>query len=299
MAAEKHDEQALRMFHDDFRRSLLTHRKGRLRLFFYLIFPKETSPFDAEIDILDQLDFRLWLIHAPPPASTQSQLYQELTNQQDRLLALTNAAMTTRSARKFAPADFAELANSMTDLDRLANRLISGFTNALTDVDRLTGLLNRAAMQRDLALEAERGVQNSTTYSLAMIDLDHFKSVNDQYGHPVGDAVLEQMAERFFESIRPSDRVYRYGGEEFLVLLPETGGDAAHLVLERLRQKACAQPVTDGVIKLTQTVSIGLVEVCRGESPDQAIRRADRSLYRAKESGRNRVEQDHVANSNE
>lgn len=293
MTIEKHDEQALRMFHDDFRRSLLMHRKGRLRCFFHLIFPIEASPFDAEIDTLDQLDFRLWLTHAPPTASTQSQLYQELTKQQDRLLELAGAAMKATADRTFSPAQFAELAQAMSDLDRLTNRLISGFTNALTDVDRLTGLLNRAAMQRDLALEAERAVQKSTTYSLAMIDLDHFKSVNDQYGHPVGDAVLEQMAERFSESIRPSDRVYRYGGEEFLVLLPETGGDAAHFVLERLRQKACAQPVTDGVIKLKQTVSVGLVEVRQGESPDDAIRRADRCLYRAKESGRNRVERDH------
>jgi diguanylate cyclase len=293
MTTEKHDEQALRMFHDDFRRSLLMHRKGRLRCFFNLIFPTELSPFDSEIDILKQLDFRLWLTHAPPSASAQSQLYQELIKQQERLLDLANAAMKATTDRTFSPADFAELAQAMSDLDRLANRLISGFTNALTDVDRLTGLLNRAAMQRDLALEAERAVQNSTSYSLAMIDLDHFKSVNDRYGHPVGDAVLEQMAERFSESVRPTDRVYRYGGEEFLVLLPETGGDAAHPVLERLRQRACVRPVTDGIIKLTQTVSVGLVEVSKGESPDDAIRRVDRCLYRAKESGRNRVEHDH------
>jgi diguanylate cyclase len=293
MTTEKHDEQALRMFHDDFRRSLLMHRKGRLRFFFQLIFPTETSPFDADIEILAQLDFRLWLTHAPPSASAQSVLYQELTKQQDRLLELANSAMKATANLTFSPADFADLANAMSDLDRLANRVISSFTTILTDVDRLTGLLNRAAMQRDLIIEAERSIQNSTTYSIAMIDLDHFKSVNDEYGHPVGDVVLEQMAERFSESLRPSDRIYRYGGEEFLVLLPDTAGDAAERVLERLRQRAGSRPVTDGAVTIAQTVSIGLVEVCQGESPDEAIRRADSSLYRAKESGRNRVERDH------
>lgn len=292
MMHEKHDEQALRIFHDDFRRSLLMHRKGRLRLFFNLTFPTEISPFDADIDILDQLDFRLWLKNSVPTSSVQFHLYHELTKQQDRLLELANAAMKATSNRTFSPNDFSELAHAMSDLDRISNRLISGFTNTLTDVDRLTGLLNRAAMQRDLALEAESSAQNSTTYSIAMIDLDHFKSVNDQYGHPVGDVVLEQMAERFSESLRPRDRIYRYGGEEFLVLLPETASVAAQPVLERLRQRASSRPVTDGVIKITQTVSIGFVEIFQGESPDDAIGRADRALYRAKKCGRNRVELD-------
>lgn len=293
MTTEKHDEQALRMFHDDFRRSLLMHRKGRLRCFFQLIFPTEVSPFDADIEILDQFDFRLWLKHAPPSASAQSVLYQELTKQQDRLLDLAKSAMKATTNLTFSPADFADLADAMSDLDRLANRVISSFTTILTDVDRLTGLLNRAAMQRDLMTEAERSAQESSTYSIAMIDLDHFKSVNDQYGHPVGDVVLEQMAERFSESLRPSDRIYRYGGEEFLVLLPDTAGEAAERVLERLRQRAGSRPVTDGTVKIAQTVSIGVVEVGQGESPGEAIRRADHSLYRAKESGRNRVERDH------
>lgn len=292
MPTEMYDEQALRLFHDDFRRSMLMHRKGRLSCFSRLIFPSECSPCGAEVETLRQLDFRVWLTHAPPDASKQSHLYKELIRKQERLLVLASAAMKATSERTFSPTDFADLAQAMTDLDRLANRLVSGFTNTLTDVDRLTGLLNRAAMERDLSTEAERASQQMEIYSIAMIDLDHFKNVNDVHGHPVGDAVLEQMAERFSESVRPSDRVYRYGGEEFLVLLPATRSDAAYPVLDRLRQRACARPVTDGDIQLTQTVSVGLVEVTSGESPSDAIRRADRCLYKAKESGRNRVERD-------
>lgn len=293
MSPEKHDELALRMFHDDFRRSFLMHRKGRLRCFFYLIFPNEPCPFDADHDVLDQLDFRLWLTHAPPIASTQSVLYQELARQQDRLLGLARAAMKATAAGAFSPTDFAELAHAMTDLDRLANRVISSFTSMLADVDRLTGLLNRAAMQRDLAMESERPSSDRTKFSIAMIDLDHFKRINDQYGHPVGDLVLEQMAERFSESLRPRDRIYRYGGEEFLVFLPDTSGDVAEHVLERLRQRASARPVSDGALRILQTISIGVVEAFEGEAPDDAIRRADQALYRAKASGRNCVVRDH------
>jgi diguanylate cyclase len=208
------------------------------------------------------------------------------------VLVLAKSAVNATIDQTFTPDDFAELAQAMSDLDRLANRVISGFTYALTDVDRLTGLLNRGAMHRDLVMEAERSVQHLTTYTIAMIDLDHFKSVNDQYGHPVGDAVLAQMAERFSESLRPRDRVYRYGGEEFLVLLPETASAAAEPVLERLRQRASSKLVTDGAIKITQTISIGFVEVSMDETPDAAIYRADRALYRAKQNGRNRIERD-------
>lgn len=280
------------MFHDDFRRSLLMHRKGRLRCFFHLIFPNDVCPFDAEIAVLDQLDFRLWLTHAPPLASAQSMLYQELANQQERLLELAGAAMKARSAGAFSPADFVELAQAMTDLDRLANRVISSFTILLTDVDRLTGLLNRSAMERDLDREFNHVNSNAPILSLAMVDLDHFKRVNDQFGHPIGDLVLEQMAERFSESLRPSDRIYRYGGEEFLVLLPDTTGAVAEQVLDRLRRQACALPVSNGILKITQTVSVGVVEAHEGEEPTKTIQRADDALYRAKASGRNRVERD-------
>lgn len=266
------------------------HRKGRLRCFFKLLFPREVSPFDADIDLIEQLDFRPWLTTSPPTGSAQSQLYLELTRQQDKLLDLAKRAMKASSDQAFSPDHFAELAQAMSDLDRLANRLISGFTNVLADVDRLTGLLNRAAMNRDLELEAKRSNQNLTTFSIAMIDLDHFKTVNDRYGHPVGDIVLTHMAERFSESLRPRDRVYRYGGEEFLVLLPETALIVAQTVLERLRHRACLKPVNDGDINIRQTVSIGLVQVANGESPNDAIRRADQALYRAKANGRNRVE---------
>lgn len=265
------------------------HRKGRLRFFSKLLFPHEHSPLDSEIPILEQLDFRAWLGNQPPAQELQYQLYLELTRQQDDLLLFAKKALQASAEKHFTPAQFSAIAQSMLDLDRLANRLVSSYTNALADVDGLTGLLNRAAMERDLAQEVELAIQKSLPLSVAMVDLDHFKHVNDLYGHPIGDLVLQVMAERFSESLRPRDRVYRYGGEEFLILLPETSLHDAQPVLERLRRKACASPVQEGLVTLTQTVSIGVAQANLTEPYEQAIQSADKALYEAKQTGRNKV----------
>lgn len=122
-----------------------------------------------------------------------------------------------------------------------------------------------------------------------MVDADHFKKVNDDYGHSFGDVVLEELADRFETSLRPRDRIYRYGGEEFLVVLPDTGLHQAEKVMERIRIRCSERPVSEEEISITQTVSIGLTEVNIDEEIDSAIERADEALYQAKESGRNRL----------
>jgi diguanylate cyclase len=286
---EERGEKALRSFYDDFRRALLMHRKGRLRLFFKLLFRNDESPLDLEVSVLEQLDFRVWLNVDPASLEAQHQLYLELTRQQDNLLLLVTEALESADKAQFTSSQFYTIAQSMTDIDRLANRLVSSCTNALTDVDKLTGLLNRAAMERDLAQESKLLSDVSLPFTIAMVDLDNFKLVNDQYGHPTGDLVLQIMAERFSESLRPGDRVYRYGGEEFLVLLPKTSLNNALPVLERLRSKAASSPVHDGPIKLTQTVSIGVAQSNVAESYAQTIQSADKALYEAKKAGRNQV----------
>lgn len=286
---ERNDEHALRVFHDDFRRALLMHRKGRLRLFCKLMFPSEESLLDSDVSLLEQLDFRVWLGNEPPPHEAYYLLYQELTHQQDALLLLAKAALVACVEKRFTAAQFAVMSQSMLDLDRLANRLVSSYTNALTDVDRLTGLLNRSAMERDLSQEFELSVQKALPFSVAMLDLDHFKQVNDQHGHPMGDLVLQVLAERFSESLRPRDRVYRYGGEEFLVMLPETSLPDALPLLERLRHKACASPVQGSDVTLKQTVSIGVAQVDLTVPYTKAIESADQALYAAKRAGRNQI----------
>jgi diguanylate cyclase (GGDEF)-like protein len=125
-----------------------------------------------------------------------------------------------------------------------------------------------------------------------MMDLDHFKAVNDRHGHNVGDIVLQSVVRRAQESLRQSDVLARFGGEEFVTLLPETGLTAAAEVAERLRQHVEERTIIAGGVAVPCTISIGVAEMKPSDSSiDSLLHRADEALYSAKGKGRNRVEQ--------
>lgn len=156
--------------------------------------------------------------------------------------------------------------------------------------DALTGLLNRGAVMQAMAQEMERVKRDGKALQIGLIDVDHFKQINDTHGHPAGDAVLQEMARRIEAVLRPYDRVGRYGGEEFLVLVSSEIADAQALC-ERLRSEIADQPFGDGQVALRVTVSGGFVPFTsrdtRGASELLAI--ADKLLYEAKAAGRNRI----------
>jgi diguanylate cyclase (GGDEF)-like protein len=157
--------------------------------------------------------------------------------------------------------------------------------------DELTGLLNRRAIQQRLAGEAERLQRYGHGYSLLSIDIDHFKRINDRHGHPAGDAVLRELATVLRRTGRGVDHVARAGGEEFWMLMPNTGREGALLFAERLR-RAVAElrvPTPQGAIALTASIGVGVV-VPPGESHDTLMQRVDAALYAAKQGGRDRVE---------
>jgi diguanylate cyclase (GGDEF)-like protein len=167
--------------------------------------------------------------------------------------------------------------------------------HVLATQDALTGLLNRREMDRVLDEEVTRCRRYERTLSLVMIDIDHFKSVNDRYGHKVGDEVLRWMGGIFRNSVRSTDRVARYGGEEILAILPETGDMEAYRVAERFRSTVAARPFTyttpDGeAVSLPITISLGVAELPgHALTTDSLLVAADNALYHAKRSGRNRV----------
>jgi two-component system cell cycle response regulator len=161
--------------------------------------------------------------------------------------------------------------------------------------DPLTGLLNRYGLQRSLQRELSEARRYARPLSCLVIDLDYFKTVNDTYGHAAGDTALMQVGRVLTEAVRGSDVVCRYGGEEFLVLAPETGLDGALALAEKVRLTASARLFGDGERVFELTLSVGAAQLLPGESGNDMIARADEALYQAKQAGRNRVKAAHTA----
>ena len=156
--------------------------------------------------------------------------------------------------------------------------------------DPLTQIMNRGAIMMRLAEELARTKREGSTLALGMLDIDHFKQVNDTYGHAAGDQVLGEVVRRLTLAFRPDDGLGRIGGEEFLVLIPGAAPEDARAVLERARQVVRATAVDHGDRRIDVTISLGGTTTRGDEPEDQVLIRADDALYRAKELGRNRVE---------
>ena len=156
--------------------------------------------------------------------------------------------------------------------------------------DSLTGLWNRAAILDILRRELGRAKRGGISVGVVMADLDHFKRINDTYGHLAGDEVLREIARRMRSSVRLYDSVGRYGGEEFLIILPDCDASGAKTQTERLRAGVCGEPIVTSEGSISATISLGVCAHNQSKDAEFAIRAADAALYRAKNGGRNRVE---------
>lgn len=181
------------------------------------------------------------------------------------------------------PDDLTLLANSFESMrSRLAEQI---------GTDPLTGCLNRRALESRLRAEWRQAKRRNSTLCVLAIDLDHFKEINDTRGHPIGDVVLQELAGIMKSTARDTDAVARYGGDEFVIVLPDTGWEGALTFAERLRRKVddFTFGADTGEIRLTISVGVALARGTDPISPEMLLHEADRSLYKAKSGGRNRI----------
>ena len=172
---------------------------------------------------------------------------------------------------------------------RLRDNVQQSMEMAITD--GLTSLYNRRYMESHLSTLVEQAAGRGKPLTLLVLDIDFFKSINDTHGHDAGDDVLREFAVRVKKSIRGIDLACRYGGEEFVVVMPETDMAVATMVAERLRRRIATEPfpIHQGGRLIEVTISIGLAALGRDDTAATVLKRADQALYRAKRDGRNRV----------
>ena len=209
---------------------------------------------------------------------------QTLRRQADRIVK------AVRRTKVIPPTEYSRFMNTVLDFSTAVRQLQNDTWNRLANIDPLTGLGNRQAMLRKLRVECERQARNRQPGCVALLDFDFFKDVNDTYGHAAGDTVLRSVASLLAASIRPYDQVFRYGGEEFVVCLPNADARTAWAIVERLRLKVAGWSVpvkNDQHVRLTVSAGVAPLDVEQGV--DSALDTADTALYAAKRNGRNCV----------
>lgn len=172
----------------------------------------------------------------------------------------------------------------------LRNALLYYQALKLCHTDPLTGVYNRTALAGAFEREWKLAQRQNTPLSLLILDIDYFKKINDTYGHPIGDEVLRRVAHNLKQTVRTSDMVFRYGGEEFVILLSNTALKGARMLAERLRVAVANMEMGDIAPGLHLTASLGVAALSHPqETPEQLLKRADEALYHAKRQGRDRV----------
>lgn len=215
-----------------------------------------------------------WLLHAQ--AAQLSTDFVQLIYIGGIMVATSRVAQIVSRLRNALERSRADLADALARMQDMATR------------DELTGLSNRRRMIEMLGDEIKRERRRDEPLSIALLDLDHFKRVNDTHGHQAGDEVLRGFAQAATASLREMDTLARWGGEEFLLLCPGSTAEQAAIGLTRLRSRLADQPLLPG---LSVTFSAGTAQYRPGESIEQTVERADQALYQAKEHGRNRTVQ--------
>lgn len=193
--------------------------------------------------------------------------------------------------KRFTEEDHEQLENILSSLlYPLRNALQYNEALQLAQKDPLTGTFNRATLDDSIQREINTARRHNTPLSMIMLDIDHFKGINDNYGHSTGDQVLKSVANAAQECIRNTDMLFRYGGEEFLIVARNTDYEGCQQLAERIRQRIEQDKCVVAGNTINATASLGISTLRQEETQDSLFSRADRALYQAKNSGRNQVQ---------
>jgi diguanylate cyclase (GGDEF)-like protein len=252
-----------------------------------------------------ELNSRIESLLSNPTASVDdmraalSDLYDRCRTQQQMLDRLTQISDKYQQAERERGLSYAEqLHRKVRQVEKIV-RISDGYQAMLQDLntrltaisthDELTGLPNRRYMQERLTQAAAQSARTGETFSIALLDIDFFKRINDSAGHAIGDKVLMRVAHSMRDSMRDYDICARWGGEEFLILFAYCDSSNAAQLAERVRLAIAAIGTSDLHEGLSLSASLGFTEFVAGESIDTTLKRADDALYQAKAAGRNRV----------
>lgn len=256
-----------------------------------------TAPADDDLDPNAHLrsDLGRWFRDEPNEYIRRHPEHAVATEHHRRIHAVArDLCEAVRDGAEITPADYELFVEAVGRLDKSMEMLGKELWDLLRYIDPLTGMSTRFALLPRLNQEHERVRRTGYPCSICMVDLDLFKSINDTYGHQAGDAVLEAVSGYFLRSLRKYDHIYRYGGEEFVLVLPDTRPDKARPVVERLRKGLAGLAIQiPGGPQLSMTASFGIAPLMSDRSVRDSIERADAAMYEAKEAGRNQVRVSH------
>lgn len=213
------------------------------------------------------------------------QCFYQLSTEQQKL-----GEIRISNARKFSDGDLAEVEQNLSHLlFPLRNATLYQEAIRSARLDALTGVGNRFAFSRAFDREHALAMRHDNELSLLVLDVDHFKLINDRHGHLVGDQVLKEIAQAIEMTMRQTDMVFRYGGEEFTAILTKTGAEGAAVIAERIRKRVEQTHITHAGQRIPVTISIGASSLVSSRSGKSMFEQADDNLYRAKRAGRNRI----------
>lgn len=246
---------------------------------------------DLSDDAFQQCRFGQWYYSKLPAELVTHPTFVSIETEHTLMHRLASRLLS-RSANSevIDPIDYDNFASALDRLRLNVETLRHEIEETLYNRDPLTGARNRVSMLSDLRKMHELVKRNTQSVSIAIMDIDHFKSINDTYGHPVGDIVLAALARFVIVHTRPYDHVYRYGGEEFLISMGNTDIETAQVIIDRLREAiAKFTAVSEGTINISVSASFGLSSLKADATVEDAIKQADEALYVSKSSGRNKV----------